>query len=265
MLLLASRGYTHRTSRCEQKQGLLMLFIPEVADKPAHHSSPSNQINAQKYLKYITGSYPSNHTYDIIQNKLIPKTKLATRYKKLQKLFPKKLESLVDIGCSKGFFVFEGGNHPHCTRSLGIDVNPYDIEICHWVNQTIKNDRVDFKLLKLHELADNIDQFGGAFQTVLVINIYQYLYFGSDTFPDNYLDHDTIFKNLRKICSERIIFNNRINLKDCQNTQRIENVDKKWVENYSEKNVMEAASRYFTLKKYGSIGKYPLWLLEVKP
>ena len=99
----------------------------------------------------------------------------------------------------KGFFIFSATTHPHCTRGLGIDVNAYDIEVCHWVKKTIGNTKAFFATMQLHELAPRIEEFGGPLQTLLILNTYQYLYFGSDSFPECYLDHDTIFNNLRKI------------------------------------------------------------------
>jgi len=214
----------------------------------------------QEYMDYIGSSYPSNHTYKIANGKLLPKCKLSIRHRKIRSLFPTNLTSLVDVGCSKGFFILSA---KHCPRALGIDVNPYDISVCQWASQQVNNQHAQFKYLKLHEFAEQIDQHGGAFQTVLVVNIYQYLYFGSDPYPDCYLDHDTIFRDLRKICSDRVIFNNRVDLEDCQNTQRIQH-SKDHSQHYSKEKIIEAASRYFTVEQHGNIGRYPLWVLKIK-
>ncbi len=218
-----------------------------------------------EYLRYITSSYPSNHTYKIKNNSVLkPKNQLETRYKKIRQLFPKHVTSLAEIGCSKGFFVFSASAMSHCTRSLGIDVNHYDIEVCRWVKETIQNKNTFFETMQLHELTPRIAEFGGAFQTVLILNTYQYLYFGSDAFPQCYLDHDAIFKNLREICSGRIIFNNRIALEDCQNVARIKQANETCQMNYSEEKALEAASKYFTVTRHGKIGKYPLLTLDAK-
>lgn len=217
-----------------------------------------------EYHRYIQLGYPSNHTYQIKNDKLIPSYKLASRYKKIKKLLPKNLTSLGEVGCSKGFFIFSATTHPHCTRGVGIDVNQYDIEICDWVKKTVGNTRTSFAKMQLHELTPRIDEFGGPLQTLLILNTYQYLYFGSDSFPECYLDHDAIFKNLRKICTQRIIFNNRIALEDCQNVKRISEASIESRANYSEEKALEAASRYFTVQKHGRIGKYPLITMDIK-
>ena len=143
-------------------------------------------------LQYVSSSYPSNHTYHISNRQCIPKRKLAVRYQTIRKLFPVPLTSLADLGCSKGFFVFSSSAHPHCTRSLGIDVNDYDIEVCRSLAGYLENDRVRFEKYRLHELAQQIDAYGGPFQTVLIVNQYQYLLFGSDTNKKEFI------KDLRK-------------------------------------------------------------------
>lgn len=216
----------------------------------------------EEYTKYITQEYPQNHTFNIVNNQLIPKYKLASRYKKLRKLYPERLTSFVDVGCSKGFFVLSASEFPECERSLGIDVNPYALNVCRWLKHNSGNQKASFEKMRLHELAERIDDMGGPFQTVLVVNAYQYIYFGSDHFRDHYLDHDTVFKHLRKICSGRVIFNNRLELKDCQNVDCIDYADKR-AQDYTEENMLRAAENYFKITRYGKIGKYPLLALDV--
>ena len=93
---------------------------------------------------------------------------------------------------------------------------------------------------------------------------YQYLYFGSERSSNCYLSHDEIFKNLRKICSKRIIFNNRLNLNDVQDNKCFRDANLEAKQNYSEEKIIAAASQYFTIQQHGKIGRYPLWTLEVK-
>ena len=67
-----------------------------------------------------------------------------------------------------------------------------------------------------------------------------------------------------KFCTQRIIFNNRIALEDCQNVKRIAEVSEEHKKNYSEEKALKAASKYFIVKRYGKIGKYPLLTLDIK-
>lgn len=224
------------------------------------------KINASlsdEYQQYAENSYPSNHTFHIRKGLLVPKRKLAKRHYKIKKHYPKPLTSLLDVTSSKGFFVFDAANEPTCTRALGIDINDYDIEFCHAIKQCAQSPRANFARLTLRELAGRIDEFGGPFQTILLINSYQYFYFGSAISTDSYESHDEIFKLLSSICSGRVIFNNRVNLEDCQNTEQVRAAPQK-AEHYSQIEIYTAASKYFTISEHGRIGKYPLWTLEAK-
>lgn len=224
---------------------------------------PSAGIGAD-YVRFLATGYPSNHTYEIKQGSLKPKHKLASRYKKIRALLPKNLDSIAEVGCSKGFFIFSASTMPGFSRGLGIDVNSYNITVCNWVKEALNYHNTTFKTMQLHELAPSVQALGGPFQVVLILNTYQYLYFGSDNFPECYLDHDAIFKHLREICSGRIIFNNRIDLDDCQNTRCIALASEQCKANYSEEMALKAASKYFTIQHHGKIGKYPLITLDVK-
>jgi hypothetical protein len=217
----------------------------------------------EKFKFEIQFGYPSNHTYQISSGKLKPRYKLAQRYQCIQQLFPANMTSMVDIGCSKGYFVFSASNLPACTRNLGIDVHQEDIDVCLYVKKRVHNKQVSFAKMQLHELANSIEQFGGKFQTVLLLNIYQYLYFGSVGHPECYLDHDSIFANLKKICSQRVIFNNRIDFSDCQQQVKLRQLPALHGENYTTEKILSTAQKYFTIKEYGAFGKYPLLALDV--
>ena len=112
----------------------------------------SGNIEVQ-YKNYLGHGYPSNHTYKISKEKLVPKHKLAKRFKKIRALYPAPLTSLAEIGCSKGFFVLSAHESPHCSRSLGIDITQYDIDVCRWVKTSLQNTQSTFELMQLHELA----------------------------------------------------------------------------------------------------------------
>ena len=217
----------------------------------------------EKFKFEIKYGYPSNHTYQISGEKLKPRYKLAQRYQRIQRLFPENVTSMVDIGCSKGYFVFSMSNLPTCTRNLGIDIHQDDIDVCGYVKKILQNNRVNFGKMQLHELANTIDQFGGKFQTVLLLNIYQYLYFGSAAHPECYRDHDSIFANLKKICSQRVIFNNRIDFSDCQKQVKLLQTPSQYSENYTAEKILSAAEKYFSIKEYGTFGKYPLLALDI--
>lgn len=218
---------------------------------------------SDEHREYAENAYPSNHTFEVRKGLLVPKRQLAKRHHQIKKLYPKPLTSLLDVSSSKGFFVFDAARETTCTRALGIDIHDYDIEFCNTIKQNTPYERAQFARLTLRELAARLDEFGGPFQTVLLINSYQYFYFGSAISPDAYASHSEIFELLRRVCSGRIIFNNRVNIEDCQNSQHVAQAPEK-AEHYSRLEIYTAASQYFTISEHGKIGKYPLWAMDAK-
>ena len=223
----------------------------------------NNESLSKEYINYAEYEYPSNHTFKIRHNQLIPKRELYKRYRLIQRLYPAPLTSLLDTSSSKGFFVLDALQNPSCTRAMGIDVNAYDIQFSQTLSSHLKAGRAQFALLRLHELAERIDEFGGPFQTILLINSYQYFYFGSAVAAFSYQSHEEIWDYLRKLCSGRIIFNNRINVDDCQNKDKVLEAPEK-AALYSEAHLLQAASRHFSITTQGKIGKYPLLTMDVK-
>lgn len=214
----------------------------------------------EKTLDYLRSSTPSNHNYSLKRGKLIPSRQLARRYKDISALYPEGMQSLLDISCSKGYFNFDAVESFACKRSMGIDVMEDGLATCAAVKEYLLDDTCNFKQIRLHELAHRIGEFGGSFDAALIVNCYQYLYFGSSRFNAPYMSHDTIFRNLRKVCHGRVIFSNRIELKNIQQYPASKAKDMK--ENYDEQTIYTVASKYFQVNRIGKLGRYPLWTLD---
>ncbi len=212
---------------------------------------------------YVVGSYPQNHNYIVRQGRLVPRHKLKVRFEQLAEAYPDPLESLLDLSCSKGFFVLDAASREPCERTLGIDIDQRELEVCRSVGRFLGCRESRFEKLNLHELADSIDDFGGPFQTVLLVNSYQYLYFGSSRSPDCYRDHETIFGLIRRVCSGRVLFSNRTELKQLQRTCQAESIKTGRQAEYTEAKILDAASHHFRVVPHGRIGKWPFWLLDV--
>src|SRR6185295_13980298 len=180
-------------------------------------------------------------------------------YKKIIRFYPNPLTSLLDIGCAKGFFVF-AASMMSSERNVGIDVHTDDIAVCQWVKTQLNHSAV-FEKIHLQQFANTIQHYGGSFQTVLVLNTYQYLYFGSRDYPTHYPDHDFIFQQLQKICHGKIIFNNRLNYAECQSQIKSMNHAPSVCESYSEEVIKAVAKKYFVVREQGELGGYPLWIL----
>lgn len=239
-----------------------MLFYEKMINKVNALFGKTSQV-PEPLRSQINAGYPTNHLYDIQDSKLIPYARLASRYKKLRSLYLQPLTSFLDLSCCKGYFVFEASQESTCTRSLGIDIFQPDLETCAAVKEYLRDNKSQFANLKLRELADQIGQFGGPFQTAMLINTYQYLFFGSEREPEAILDHDKIFHDIRRVCTHRFIFNNRTELEHCQNTNEVAKAGAV-AKTYNTQDILAAAQKYFNLVYSGVLGRYPLWVFEAK-
>jgi hypothetical protein len=207
----------------------------------------------------LAGSYPNNHNYRIKRGKLAPTCRLAVRHHRISALYPKPLTSLLDLSASKGYFVLEAAQRPECRRAMGIDVVDEPLVAASYVRDYLGLDNARFARMRLDLLARRIGEFGGPFQTVLLINTYQYLYFGDKHEP--FESHQAIFSAIHKICAGRVIFNNRLEVDHCQGAiQKIAHETGR-AGDYRTERVRAAAEEFFTVDIRGRLGRYPFWVL----
>ncbi|MEZ6072934.1 MAG: hypothetical protein R3C10_22385 [Pirellulales bacterium] len=212
---------------------------------------------------FVGDSYPHNHTYFVGDRKLKPHRQLATRVARLSECYPSPLESLLDLSCSKGFFVFDAVSRLGCRRALGVDLDLQCLHACQSMRQRFTGaSHIQFVRLNLREMAERIDDFGGPFQTVLLINSYQYFVLGSDIAPGISLDHAEIFHLLRRVCSGRLIFENRIQLQHLQRNlkERAARLGSRFA--YNPHVIIDAAGRYFNVQPLASWSRYPTIVMD---
>jgi hypothetical protein len=211
----------------------------------------------------VRSSYPSNHNFSVDASRLIPSRKLATRVAHFRQFYPQPLRSLLDLSCSKGFFVFDAAREKTCVRAMGIDLCDKTLETCYRLRERFAHpERVVLERLALAELSQQIDQFGGPFDTVLLVNTYQYLYFGSSIAPALSRDHCEIFRHIRSVCSGRVIFHNRISFQRVQKHLQETAEGAEWGRFYTPKAIKSAASEYFRVTEKPVWGGHPVWLLD---
>ncbi len=216
-------------------------------------------------LTFVSDSYPSNHTYTPVADRLVPRRKLAVRVAGLSRYYPAPVTSLLDLSCSKGFFVFHAAACETCDRALGIDLSDECLEACRLLNSGFdRRERVRFERLTLPELSGRIAEFGGPFQTVLLINTYQYLFFGSTVAPAIGQDHREILRLLRTVCSGRLVFHNRLSLADLQSEPRERASRAGTGRLYHPQAIREAAEEFFRVTALGRWLRRPVWLLDAK-
>ncbi|MEJ2427470.1 MAG: class I SAM-dependent methyltransferase [Deltaproteobacteria bacterium] len=218
----------------------------------------------EKELNQTLIGYPSNHNYLIYNKKIFPKFQLFERFQCITSLFPEKLESLLDIGCCRGFYVLKAAHHPTCNLSVGIDVYEPFITISQKIRAYLNVDKARFHLATLEEVCNNRKNYGGTFQVVLLLGTYHYLFWGSAKRSNGFESHSEILSRLAKICSDRVIFSARLETdrlsKEIQN-KAARDKDKYA---YTTHEFLECAEEYFDVHRAGYLGRYPLLLMVKK-
>jgi len=218
----------------------------------------------EKGLNQALIGYPSNHNYLIYNKKIFPRFQLFERLRLITSLFPEKLESFLDIGSCRGFYVFRAANHHTCNLSVGIDVYEPFITISQKIKAYLNVEKVQFHLATLDEVYKNLESYGGPFQVVLLLGTYHYLFWGSGKCSNGFYSHGEILSRLSKICSDRVIFSARLE------TNRLSRSIQNKAEMYKDKyayttdGFLKCAEKYFDIHKAGYLGRYLLLVMVKK-
>lgn len=228
----------------------LSSFFPNETEK---------EIN--KHLK----SDLRNHSYTISKKKLIPHFKLHERLRRVTALYPKPLESFIDIGCYRGFYALDAANLPSCNISVGIDVYEPFVNASNIVRKYLGQKNSTFYMASLDMVSGHPETYGGPFQTVLLIGLYHYLFWGSSLCSDAYGSHHEIFRRLSQICSYRLIISGRLEVDQLPRIEKAKAKSSAKIAKYYNTNCfLRAAEEFFDVHKAGFLGEYPLLVMEKK-
>lgn len=231
-----------------------------VAVQAVEKSAVRPPLSAET-LALISNSYPHNANYRVVDGQLRPKCQLSLRRQRIAPLYPQPLTSLLDVGCGLGYFVLEAAQQPACERAMGIDVTRHFIDACQQVADHVGS-RAAFAVESLDRLADRCHAWHAPFQTVLVMNTYQYLYFGSSLCASHYTTHQEIFGHLRRLTTGRVIFNNRTEFAALQADVRARDDGRS--RHFNTAAIRAAAAEFFHVTEHRPLGRYPLWTLEAR-
>ncbi len=223
-----------------------------------HYSQDHKDLN-----KELIG-YPSNHNYRIVSNQMIPNFRLFLKKKILKPLYSNNMESFLDIGCCRGYYVLDAAEQANCQVSVGIDVYEPFLSAANKVKQFLNIKKAKFYLTRLHELADDPKDFGGPFQTILFIGAYHYVFWGSSYVAGGYHSHHEILSRLANICTDRIILSARFEISNCPTSIREMAKDNEISENYTTAKFLSAADKYFYVNYVGKTTKFPIFVLQKK-
>ena len=202
---------------------------------------------------YLADSYPHNHDYRVVGSDMRPKWKLSRRWRRLRSHWPSDIESFLDIGCSKGFFVLQAAHRG--AKALGIDIHEEDLAACEATRAHLNLGTARFQHKTLEQLASE----GERFELVHLVNTYHYLYFGSDRGPAIASDHSAIFESLAAVTSGALIFSNCESFERCPAWIR-EHASPEQRADYTQESLRRAASKWFEIEEHKRLGKRPLWV-----
>jgi hypothetical protein len=213
---------------------------------------------------HIGDSYPHNLDYSVRRGRLKPSFKLWRRFRRIRKLYPTTRGDLLDLSSCKGFFVMEAAQHPKCQRAMGIDIHEPDLRASRKVAEHLELKNARFEELTVPKLARGIEYFGGAFETVLLINTYPYLFLGSDRSEAHVPDHRKLFEYMSMVTADRLIFSNRVELDALPRHIQKRAKELKLDSAYNPESIRAAAEEYFEVKEERALGRIPLWVLRLR-
>lgn len=228
---------------------------------PAFFGSPSQE--EQQVNEILTG-YPSNHIYRVHGKKLVPGRQLYERLWKVTPLFSADLESFLDIGCCKGYYTSLVAQKPTCKVSSGIDVHEPFIETSRKISDYLGLGNTQYHLATLDKVAEAPAEFGGPFQTILLIGTYHYLFWGSTASDHCFRSHDEILSRLAASCTDRVIISGRFELNRLPRNIRKTAMASKEASQYNTQTFVKAAEAFFSVEEHGFLGTYPLLVLKKK-
>lgn len=217
----------------------------------------------RKLNKSLLG-YPRNHNYRLCRRKMLPSFRLYERLRAVTALYPESLESFLDLGCCRGYFVLDAASQPECRVATGIDVHQPFVSISNRVSRYLEIPTARFYLDSLEAVSNNPESFGGPFQTVLLLGTYHYLYWGSKLCPDAYHCHRQILSRICKICTGKLIFSGRLEVDRLPSYLREKAQATGKTSVYSKSSFLDSAAEFFEVQQSGYMGKDPLLLMSNK-
>jgi hypothetical protein len=205
----------------------------------------------------------TRHTYRIVDGKAFTTFQMDQRWKIVAALYPEKVTSLLDIGCCRGWFVVQAALRPECQNAVGIDVVQGFIDAANEAKRLLKLDNAQFDYAFLDDVAGNPGKYRTPFQTIVLLNTYHYMYWGSGYSGKHWADHDYILRTLASICTDRIIFMSPLEVAECpSDIGRRAKEHPEWAGEFTTGRFLEVAGRYFDVTHQGYLGIRPLYVMK---
>lgn len=221
----------------------------------AHRMPPLTEEQA----RHLADSYPHNHDWRIVHGEPKACWQLRRRAKRIRRLYPPRVRSLLDLSSCKGWFVLDAARSG-AERVVGLDVHAPDIAASRAALDVLGFPDVDLRVAHLH---DYVATEPAPFDVVLLVNTYQYLFYGSRREPHAYLDHEQIFDHTAKLVRPggTFVFGNRVAFKRLPGNVKERALELGLEGAYCEDAIRAAAERHFRIEEHGKLGRIPLWKL----
>ena len=208
----------------------------------------------------------TRHTYRIADGKAFTTFQMDQRWQIVARLYPEKLTSLLDIGCCRGWFVIQAALRPECERALGIDVVQGFIDSANEAKNALNlGDKVMFDYAFLDDVAGNPQKYRTPYQTIVLLNTYHYMYWGSGYSDKHWADHDYLLGTLASICTDRVIFMSPLEIEECpSDIARRAKQHPEWAPAFTTEKFLETAGKYFDVTHQSYLGIRPLYLMKKK-
>ena len=240
--------------------GKCRLRLDSWSRRPACDYQPISKDSERKINKLLDG-YPSNHNYQLQKGKIVPSFQLYQRIQIITPLFPKDMNSLLDIASCKGYYVLDAALRLKCNTSVGVDIYKPFVSIAHKVKEVLNIKNVAFYHAGLEEISDNPKAFGGPFQTLLFLGAYHYFFWGSSYNSKAFYCHREILSRISKICTERVIFSGRMEIDRLPRYLQEKAKKHNSSINFNTDDFLKIANEYFHVHKVGYLGKNPLLVM----
>jgi hypothetical protein len=206
----------------------------------------------------------TRHTYTVAGGKAFTTFQMDQRWQIVARLYPERLTSLLDIGCCRGWFVVQAALRPECERALGVDVVQGFIDAANDAKRHLElGDRVQFDYAFLDDVAGDAAKYRTPYQTIVLLNTYHYMYWGSSYSPKHWADHDYLLRTLWEVCTDRVIFMSPLEVDECPSDiakRAREHPD--WAAGFTTEHFLAAAARYFEVSLQSHLGLRPLYLMK---
>jgi len=257
-------SWPYRTNAMIQSLMGYAGFKRQCLSRTGPATAGASSTSAEEELNRLTSGHPGNHVYRIVNKRVVPGFKLYERLRLVTGVYPEPLQSFLDIGCCRGFYVLDAALRFHCPRAVGIDVYEPYVSAAQRAGKYLETPNASFHLASLEDVSNDPERFGGPFRVVLLIGTYHYLFWGSDACSTAYRSHDEILRRLSRVCADMLIFSGRTTMKTLPRHVKSKLDGTESDIPYTTGAFLQSAEKLFHVRHAGYLGTYPLLVMTKK-